>query len=483
MSDKKNYHMSPAEFRRYGKKVIDWIADYYEQVEDYPVLSQVKPGDIQASLPDAAPETGEDFMRILTDMDDKILPGITHWQSPNFYGFFPCNASGPAILGDLLSSGLGVQGMMWATSPACTEVETRVLDWLVQPLALPEKFKSTAQGGGVIQDSASSSTLCSLLAARERATSCETNANGCDRSLTAYCSTQTHSSIEKAMGVVGMGRNMLRQIEVDKNFAMRADKLAEQIARDKAAGLQPVYVCATLGTTSSTATDPIQAIGKICAREDLWLHIDSAMVGTAALCPEYHYLHEGVEHAMSYCFNPHKWMFTNFDCSCFWVADRNALISALSIMPEYLKNQASESDTVFDYRDWQVPLGRRFRALKLWFVLRYYGLEGLRFHIRRHIELCQQLVGWIEADNDYELMAPAPFNLICFRHKGGDTFNRRLMDTLNASGEMYFTHTILNGKFVLRLCIGQTQTEQRHVQQAWELIQATAASIKKTARF
>ena len=469
--------MSPAEFRKYGRQVIDWIAEYYEQVERYPVQSRVKPGDIQNGLPDAPPETGEDFARILADMDEKVMPGVTHWQSPHFYGYFPANASGPAILGDLLSSGLGVQGMLWSTGPACTELETRVLDWLVAPLALPPSFKSSGSGGGVIQDSASSAILCSLLAARERASDGRANRAGCERGMTAYCSTQTHSSLEKAMGIAGLGRDMLRQIEVDERFALRADELAARIAADRAAGLRPIYVCATIGTTSSTAVDPLPSIGEICAREHLWLHVDSAMAGTAALCPEYHYLHEGLEHAMSYCFNPHKWMFTNFDCSCFWVADRAALIKALSILPEYLKNQATASGAVFDYRDWQIPLGRRFRALKLWFVLRYYGLEGLRFHIRRHIALCRQLVGWIEDDDDYELPAPAPFNLVCFRHKAGEALNRRLLEALNASGKMFLTHTMLDGAFTLRLCIGQTHTEERHVRRAWELIQATAREL------
>ncbi len=477
MSELKNFHMSPQEFREQGRKVIDWIADYYEQVERYPVLSQVKPGEITDSLPDAAPDSGEAFEQILSDMDEKILPGITHWQSPNFYAYFPANTSGPAILGDLLSSGLGVQGMLWSTSPACTEVETRVLDWLIKPLALPEKFKSSSTGGGVIQDSASSAVLCSLLAARERATNYQSNLHGCDGTLLAYCSTQTHSSLEKAMGVVGMGRHRLRQIAVDEHFAMRADKLTEQIAADKAAGLTPVYVCATLGTTSSTATDPIRAIGEICQREDLWLHVDGAMAGSACLCPEYHHLHDGMEYAMSYCFNPHKWLFTNFDCSCFWVAERTILIKTLSILPEYLKNQATSSGAVFDYRDWHIPLGRRFRALKLWFVLRYYGLDGLRYHIRRHIELTREMAGWIAADAAYEIVAPVAFNLICFRHKDSEAFNRRLLDALNRSGKLYLTHTTLNGEFSLRLCIGQASTERQHVKQAWELIRTTASQL------
>ena len=469
--------MSVEDFRRHGKDMIDWIADYYEQVARYPVLSQVKPGAIAGSLPAAAPAQGEDFAAILQDVEEKILPGITHWQSPHFHAYFPANTSGPAILGDLLSSGLGVQGMLWSTSPACTEVETRVLDWLADLLELPDKFCSTASGGGVIQDSASSAILCALIAARERDSGQRSNRDGCDGSQVAYCSTQTHSSLEKAMGIAGLGRARLRQIDVDENFALDADKLAAQIKADKAAGLRPIFACATLGTTSSNALDPIPAIGRICVEEGLWFHVDAAMSGTAALCPEYRYLHEGIEHTDSYCFNPHKWMFTNFDCSCFWVAERSALINALSILPEYLLNEATAGGAVFDYRDWQVPLGRRFRALKLWFVLRHYGVEGLQYHIRRHIELTRQLAEWIAADKHFEIVAPAPFNLICFRHRGGDELNKRIMDELNDSGKIFLTHTKLGGCFVLRICIGQSRTELEHVEQAWRLIKATAERL------
>ena len=474
----KSHHMPLEDFRRHGKEIIDWIADYYEHVERYPVLSRAKPGDIGASLEDAAPVQGEDFAAILQDVEDKILPGITHWQSPQFHGYFPANTSGPAILGDLLSSGLGVQGMLWSTSPACTEVETRVLDWLADLLELPEAYRSTGSGGGVIQDTASSAILCALIAARERDSGLRTNREGCKGMQVAYCSTQTHSSLEKAMGIAGLGRANLRQIEVDERFAMDADELAARVKTDKAAGLRPIFACATLGTTSTTALDPIAAIGRICAAEGMWFHVDAAMSGTAVICPEYRYLHDGVEYADSYCFNPHKWMFTNFDCSCFWVADRAALINALSILPEYLLNEATESGAVIDYRDWQVPLGRRFRALKLWFVLRYYGVEGLQYHVRRHIELSRQLVEWIKSDEHFEIVAPAPFNLVCFRHRGSDDLNRRIMDEINKTGEMFLTHTKLNDRFVIRICIGQTRTELEHVEQAWNLITTTSKRLR-----
>jgi aromatic-L-amino-acid decarboxylase len=477
MPRKKSYHIPPREFRRYGHAIIDWINDYQKKVESLPVLSQVTPGSIRKALPEKPPESGERFDAILKDIDKIILPGITHWQSPNFFAYFPANASGPAILGELLSAGLGVQGMLWATSPACTELETHVLDWLVEMLDLPEKFKSTGSGGGVIQDSASSATLCALLTAREQATEYQTNEHGTDCRLVAYTSTQGHSSIEKAVKIAGIGKNNLRLIDTDNKFAMRPDILAAQIEIDLREGLIPFFVCATVGTTSSNAIDPLPAIGAICREQNLWLHVDAAMSGTAALCPEFRYIHEGLDFADSYCFNPHKWMFTNFDCDCFYVADRKALIQTLSILPEYLRNKATESGAVIDYRDWQVPLGRRFRSLKLWFVIRHYGLQGLRYHVRQHVKLAQQLVKWIGKDPDFELVAPAPLNLVCFRHKSGDEFTQALLDKINKGGRIYLTHTRLNDQFVIRFSIGQTHTEARHVKQAWNLIRKTAREM------
>jgi aromatic-L-amino-acid decarboxylase len=462
--------MTPDEFRRNGRAVVDWIADYYEQIESFPVLSQVEPGQIRAELPSQPPVEGEDFEKILRDVDEIVMPGVTHWQSPNFFAFFPANASGPAILGELLSAGLGVQGMLWATSPACTELETHVLDWVADMLGLPSKFKSDATGGGVIQDSASSATLCALLAARERATDFMTREHGLRKKLVAYASTQTHSSVEKAMMIAGLGRENLRLIAVDDRFALRPEALAEQIHRDREVGLVPFFVCGTVGTTSAGAIDPLPEIGRIARGEGLWFHVDAAMAGTAAICPEFRYIHAGLELADSYCFNPHKWMFTNFDCDCFYVADRAALIRTLSILPEYLRNQATESGAVIDYRDWQIPLGRRFRALKLWFVIRHYGIEGLRHHIRRHVELAQEFAKWVDASERFELAVAPPLNLVCFRHVAGDAFNQQLLDHLNRTGDLYLTHTKLNDQFVLRFSVGQTHTQARHVRQAWERI-------------
>jgi aromatic-L-amino-acid/L-tryptophan decarboxylase len=476
--DEKSFHMTPEEFRRHGHAVVDWIADYQSRIESFPVLSQVKPGEIRAALPADPPTKGVSFDTLLRDVEKLILPGVTHWQSPNFFAYFPCNASGPGILGDLVSSGLGVQGMLWSTSPACTELETHVLDWLVPMLGLPETFLSLSTGGGVIQDTASSAALCALLAGRERATNYTSNQKGCDGRLVAYASTQTHSSLEKAAMIAGLGRANMRLIEVDENFAMRPEALARQIEADKLAGMVPCFVCATVGTTSSNAIDPVVEIGRICRGQNIWLHVDAAMSGTAALCPEFRHLHDGVELADSYNFNPHKWMFTNFDCNCFWVADRKALIQTLSILPEYLRNQATESGAVIDYRDWHIQLGRRFRSLKLWFVIRHYGVEGLQYHIRAHVQLAQQFAEWVRKDEQFELAAPVPLNLVCFRHKGGDAINQRIMDRLNRSGDLYLTHTKLNGKVTLRLCVGQSNTQARHVERAWERIREEAAVLK-----
>jgi aromatic-L-amino-acid/L-tryptophan decarboxylase len=477
MPPEKSYHMTPEQFRQHGRAVVDWIADYYERIETLPVLSQVKPGQVRQALPAEAPAGPEPFISMLQDMDTVILPGVTHWQSPNFFAYFPANASGPSILGDLLSSALGVQGMLWATSPACTELESHVLDWLVTMLGLPQKFLSTSSGGGVIQDTASSASLCAMLAARERATSYHSNRRGGNGKLAAYTSSQAHSSIEKAAMIAGVGLDNLRLIEVDERFAMRPEALARQILQDRQSGLVPFFVSATVGTTSSTALDPLPAVGAICQENGLWFHVDAAMSGTAAVCPEFRYIQGGIELADSYTFNPHKWMFTNFDCNCFYVADRKALIDTLSILPEYLRNQATESGAVFDYRDWHVPLGRRFRSLKLWFVVRHYGVEGLQHHVRAHVELAQQFAEWVRRDERFEIVAPVPLNLVCFRHHGGDQSNQLLMDRLNQSGDLYLTHTRLNDRFTLRFCVGQTHTILRHVEKAWKRIQEEAGKL------
>jgi len=469
--------MTPAQFREEGKKTIDWIADYYENIEKYPVLSQVKPHQIKDSLPKSAPQKSESMDEMMRDLDEKIMPGITHWQSPNFFAYFNSNTSFPSILGDLISSGLGVQGMIWATSPAATEVETLVLDWLAEMMQMPDRFKSTSIGGGVIQDTASTAALTALIAARERATKFQSNKKGLEKKLIAYVSTQTHSSVEKGVKIAGIGKANLRLIDVDENFAMRPDLLEKQIQQDKKLGLLPYFVCGTVGTTSSTAIDPIKKIGEICKQENCWYHIDAASLGTAMVCPEFRHFIDGVELADSYSFNPHKWMFTNFDCNVFWVANRKELINTFSILPEYLRNKATESGEVFDYRDWHIQLGRRFRSLKLWFVIRHYGVEGLQHHIREHIKLAQNFKNWVNDSEDFDVVVEPLMNLVCFRHTAGDDFNMKLMNTINETGKIYFTHTKLNGQVVLRMNIGQTHMEEKHVKTAWEIIQDTARKL------
>ncbi len=463
-------HMTPDEFRQAGYRMIDWVASYLERLEEFPVLSPVLPGEIRAQLPPSPPLEGEPFEAVLSDLDEIVLPGITHWQSPNFFAFFPANASGPAILGELASAGLGVQGMLWATSPAATELETHVLDWLAEMTGLPDRFRSDGDGGGVIQDSASSATLVAMLAARERATDGRANRTGITSRLVAYTSTQGHSSVEKAVRIAGLGSDQLRLVPVDETYAMRPDALEARIRADRERGEVPSIVVATVGTTSSTAIDPLGPIADICHRYGLWLHVDAAYAGTAAVCPEMRWILDGLEGADSYCFNPHKWMLTNFDCDAFYVADRAHLIETLSILPEYLRNQATESGTVIDYRDWQIPLGRRFRALKLWFVIRHYGVEGIRAHVRRHIGLADRFADHVDAHPEFELAAPHPFGLVCFRHVDGDEMNRRILERVNASGRLYLTHTVLDDRVTLRLAIGSPATTEHHVDRAWELI-------------
>jgi aromatic-L-amino-acid decarboxylase len=469
-------HMTPEQFRTYGHQVIDWIADYQQRIESFPVLSQVAPGEIRAALPTSPPADGEPFDEVLADLDRIVLPGITHWQHPSFFAFFPANSSGPAMLGDLLASGLGVQGMLWATSPAATELETHVLDWLAELLALPERFRSTGAGGGVIQSTASDAALVALLAALHRASDGRTEREGVrGAEFTVYTSDQTHSSVEKACRVAGLGAGALRKIASDPTtHAAQPDVLRELIAADVAAGRTPALVVASIGATGTGAVDPVAELAAIGREYGAWVHVDAAWAGVAAVVPELRWLNDGVEDVDSYCTNPHKWLLTNFDCDAFWVADRAALVGALSILPEYLRNAATESGAVIDYRDWQVPLGRRFRALKLWAVIRWYGAAGLQDHIRGHVALAQEFASWVAADERFELVAPHRLSLVTFRLRTGDGATRALMDDVNATGAMYLTHTAVNGTIALRLAIGATLTERRHVEDAWRLLSETA---------
>lgn len=476
-------HMSPDEFRAYGRQVVDWIADYLERIEDFPVQAQVEPGDVHSALPEHPPTEGEGLEGVLADLDRVILPGITHWQHPSFFAYFPSNASGPSILGDLLSSGLGVQGMLWATSPACTELETLTLDWLAELLDLPPRMRSDGSGGGVIQDSASSATLVALLAALHRVSSGVVNREGVGERYTVYASVDGHSSIEKAVRIAGLGARGLRLVDTDPDTGeMRPERLRELIETDRGAGAVPTMVVGTIGTTSTAANDPIPEIGEICREHGIWLHVDAAYAGAAAVCPEFREIHAGVgEFADSYCTNPHKWLLTNFDCDAFWVADRDVLVDALTVLPEYLRNAASESGAVIDYRDWGIPLGRRFRALKLWCVLRWYGAEGLREHIREHVSLARDFAEWVRADGRFELAVPPRLGLVCFRLRGSDEDNERLRARLNASGALYLTHTRVAGQYVVRLAIGGTYTQRRHVEDAWHHIRAQAATVSDAA--
>jgi aromatic-L-amino-acid decarboxylase len=466
--------MSPEEFARHGHQIVDWIARYMQEAERYPVRSQVAPGDILAQLPAAAPEQGEPMDRILQDFERVIVPGMTHWQHPSFFAYFPANTSGPSILGEMLTAGLGAQCMMWQTSPAATELEERVLDWLRDMLGLPEGW------AGVIQDTASTATLCALLTAREAATEFAGNQQGlarCDPPLTVYASEEIHASIPKAVKIAGFGEQSLRLIPTDERLAMQPDRLEQAIETDKRDGLKPACVVACLGTTSTTAFDPLKEIGKIARRHGLWLHVDAAFAGSAAILPEMRWMHEGIELVDSYVFNPHKWLFTNFDLSAYYVADPTALVRTMGMHAEYLTTAVDEQ--VRNYRDWGVQLGRRFRALRLWFVLRNFGVEGIRARLREHLRLAAMFRDWVKRHPDFELMAPAQLQLVCFRyHPAGvrdeklDDLNRELLERLNASGKLFLTHTSVRGAFTLRMSIGQTHTEERHVREAWEKIQA-----------
>ncbi len=479
-------HMSPEEFRHYGYRVVDWIADYWTQLESLPVAPHVEPGDILRQLPAHPPEQGESFDAVLADLDELLVPGLLHWQHPRFFGYFPANSSGPAVLADLLCAGLGVQGMLWATSPACTELEQRVLDWLAEALELPERFRFAGPGGGVIQDTASSSVILAVLAAMHHASAGQVRRDGvAAHRYILYATAETHSSITKAALVTGLGEQAIRQVTTRPGDPMmEVTHLRELVTMDLAAGNTPLLTVATVGTTSTCAVDPVPDIGALCREHGIWLHVDAAYAGVAAVCPELRWLNNGVaEFADSYCTNPHKWLLTNFDCDTFWVADRAALTGALSVLPEYLRNSASESGRVTDYRDWQIPLGRRFRALKLWAVMRWYGLAGLRAHIRRGIEHAQQLTRWIIADDRFELTAPPRLSLVCFRLRAGHsvlTTNQTNLDLLakvNTTGITFLTHTKIDELVSLRFATGGTFTELHHVEQAWRSVQKEATEL------
>jgi aromatic-L-amino-acid decarboxylase len=462
-----SFHMTPEEFREHGHALVEWVAAYWESLEGRDVLPHVAPGDVRSRLPRHPPQHPEPFADVLADLDAVVMDGVTHWQAPGWFAYFPANASFPAILGELAAAGLAQQGMLWSTSPAATEIESAVLDWLVELLGLPPHFATTGPGGGVIQMSASDSTLTALVVARQQAAA----RAPMDR-LVVYTSSQAHSSVEKGARVAGYQH--LRQVVVDERYAMRPDALAAAVEADVAAGLTPAAVVSTVGTTGTTAVDPLRAVAEVATSVDAWHHVDAAYAGTAMVCPELRGLQDGVELVDSYTTNPHKWLFTNFDCNVFFVRDRAPLLETLSITPPYLRNAASDSGQVIDYRDWHVPLGRRFRALKLWFVLRAYGAEGLRHHVREHIRLAHDLAARLDADPRFSLVAPTPLALVTFRHTDGDEATRRLADAVNASGHSVVTPTVLDGTAAIRVSIGATATQERHVDRLWRLLDAEA---------
>lgn len=467
--------MDNKNFRQQAHALVDWMADYLENVEQYPVKSTVSPRAIYQQLPEQMPVKGEAFSKIMEDFQRLILPGITHWQHPNFHAYFPANSSYPSVLGEMLTATLGAQCMIWDTSPAAAELEERVLNWLRDAFGLPTTWE------GVIQDTASTATLTALLSARERYTQLQSNEVGMQgAALRVYCSTETHSSIEKAVKIAGLGRQNLVKIAVTGHGCMDPVALEAAIQADLAAGHQPMCVVAALGTTGTTAVDPLEPIAAVCKTHDIWLHLDAAFAGVALLLPEYHYLLKGMEQVDSFVTNAHKWLFTNFDCSLYYVKDKEALLQTFEILPEYLKT--ATRGVVNDYRDWGVPLGRRFRALKLWFVLRTYGLEGLQQRLREHLQLTQNFAQWIDDAPDFERLAPVEFSLVCFCYQPVGEWtkeqvenrNKALLEALNKSGEVYLTHTKIQGRYALRVVIAQTYVEARHVEKTWSLIQQYA---------
>jgi len=467
------------EFRKHAKEAVEWIARYYENIETYPVKSPVQPGEIYNELPAGMPDTGEQIDRMIRDFDDTLLKGITHWQSPKFFAYFPANTSVPSMIAEMMTAAMGVQGMKWETSPSAAELEQKVMEWLRDAIGLPGEFE------GTIQDSASTSTLVSILTAREKATGYAVNEEGLEGKgvLRVYGSVETHSSIERAVKVAGLGRKNFVKVPVDEAYRMQPGELEAAIKRDLQDGHRPLCIVATLGTTGSTSIDPLPRIAEISEKYGIWLHVDAAFAGSALILKDYRWMIAGMEAVDSFVFNPHKWLFTNFDSSAYFVRDAKALTNTFQLTPEYLKTRSDEQ--VNNYSDWTIPLGRRFRALKLWFVLRYYGLNGLQENLTRHIEMAKTFEQQVNEHPHFERLAPRTMNVVCFRMNPGDitseeqlnALNEELLHSINRSGELYLTHTRLDGKYTLRMVIAQTHVEDRHVEQAWEVIRHTAKDI------
>jgi aromatic-L-amino-acid decarboxylase len=470
---------STESFRKEAHKLVDWIADYYDEIGKYPVKSNSRPGEIFNSIPKSPPTHPENFQDIFRDFEQIIMPGMSHWQSPGFFAYFPSNTSFPSILAEMLSSALGAQCMKWETSPAGTELEESVMNWLKEMTGLPQAFE------GVIQDTASTSTLCAIITAREKVTHFMVNNRGMNDQpvLRVYCSAEAHSSVEKAVKIAGIGKDNLVKIGCDTSFRMKPDLLEQAILKDLETDMTPVCVIAALGTTGSTAVDPLFDIAAVCKKFNIWLHVDAAFAGSALLLPEFRWMIRGIEQVDSLVFNPHKWLFTNFDCSAYFVRDSETLINCFKLVPEYLKTQIPEH--VNDYSNWGIQLGRRFRALKLWFVIRSFGVTGLQEKLRKQLSIAGELTTRIENHPDFDLLAPVVFNLICFRfHPAGlddqeklNNMNEKLLLTLNSTGKIYISHTKLNGIYTLRMVTGQTHVELHHVLSAWELILEKVKSL------
>lgn len=464
-----------------GRELLDWIGEYLEHPEKYPVLSQAKPGEVRASLPESPPEDGEALRTILADFDTKILPGITHWNHPAFFGYFATSSSIPGILAELLVAAIDVKAMLWKTSPAATELEQVATDWLRQMLGLSDEWF------GITTDTASISSMLALAAAREARPELQIRERGMSGRtdlprLRVYCSGHAHSSVDKAALALGLGLENVVKIADDEEFRMRPDALATAVAEDRARGYLPLACVATVGTTSMSSIDPVRAIAGICQAEQIWLHVDGAYGGVLAVAPEFRYILDGVEGADSLVVNPHKWLFTPFDCSAFYIKRPEVLKRAFSLVPEYLVTR--EQDDVVNYMDYGVQLGRRFRALKLWMIIRAFGVNGIAERLRAHCALARTFATWVENSAEWELMAPVPFSLVCFRYvKAGvsneelDRRNEEIMHAVNASGDVFLSHTKLNGRFTLRLAIGNIRTEERHVALAWQRLNDVAVRV------
>jgi aromatic-L-amino-acid decarboxylase len=503
----KNNPLDPEEFRRQGHIMIDFLADYYANVEKYPVRSQVEPGYLRKRLPESTPYNPEPIETILQDVQEHIIPGITHWQSPNFFAYFQCTSSIAGFLGEMLSAGFNVVGFNWISSPAATELETIVVDWLGQMLKLPKSFLFSGNGGGVLQGTTCEAILCTLVAARDQML-CRIGRDNMGK-LVVYGSDQTHIALQKAANIAGIHPNNFRAIKTTKStsFALSPDSLQSEICKDIESGLVPLFLCATVGTTSSAAVDPLGSLCNVAKDYGIWVHVDAAYAGSACICPEFRHFMDGVEGANSFSLNAHKWFLTTLDCCCLWVKDPSALVKSLSTNPEYLRNKATDSRQVVDYKDWQIALSRRFRALKLWFVLRSYGVANLRNFMRSHVEMAKLFEGLVAMDKRFEIVLPRYFAMVCFRvspiamgrpkaaHENGNVdekkkvnveeessneVNQKLLESINMSGRVYMAHAMVGNVYVIRFAVGATLVEERHVIMAWKVVQDHATAILST---